>query len=189
MWDPASLPFPPRSPCHEAFLKTAKQINLSIFSIDKLNLRLIRAFEYIQRFFLIISHKSKKFHVVFDSLSRFLILKKFSLKNIENKFEVLFTAFMIEINTNFKTKTIEKYQKHSVYVKIFNMLKNNDIKLLFLVDNNILYRRKMNNDCASFVLQRMCIFQFMIKDILIIIHDEFNEHTKFDRIYDKLINS
>ena len=104
------------------FFEIAKQINLLTFSTDKLNLRLIRIFEYIQRFFLIIRHKSKRFYVIFDVLSRLFISKK-SLSSTDfshndDELDMLFIVSMIEINSDFKTKIIESYQKNSVYVKI-----------------------------------------------------------------------
>ena len=34
----------------------------------------------------------------------------------------------------------------------------------------------------------MCVFDFMIKDILAITHDEFNEHVEFDRTYERITN-
>ena len=53
---------------HDAALNIAKQINMIITSINKLNLRLIQTFDYIQRFKLKFRHHSKKQHVVSDAL-------------------------------------------------------------------------------------------------------------------------
>lgn len=55
---------------HGAALGIAKQTTLSTSSTDKLNLRLIRASDYIQRFNIILKHKPGKQHVVPDALSR-----------------------------------------------------------------------------------------------------------------------
>ena len=55
---------------HETTLSIFKQISLSTFSTDKLNLRIVKIFEYIQRFELIIRHKFEKLHLIFDVLSR-----------------------------------------------------------------------------------------------------------------------
>ena len=45
---------------HDAALKIIKQISLITSLIDKLNLRLMRASDYLQRFNLNIRHKFKK---------------------------------------------------------------------------------------------------------------------------------
>ena len=150
---------------HEVSVEIVKQTNLSTSFIDKLNLRLIRASEYIQRFLLNIRHKSKKFHVVSDVLSRLVTSNKSSSNDDENEFNVLFTIFMIEMNSDFKVKMIDEYKKNSIYVKIFNMLDKQNDKLSFLIEDSILYRKKINDDCSFFVLRRMCVFDFMIKNI------------------------
>ena len=178
---------------HEAFLRIAKQINLSIFSIDKLNLRLIRTFEYIQRFFLIIRHKSEKLHIISNVLFKLFITNNSlsSSVNNENEFDVLFTAFMIEMNTDFKKRMIESYRKNSVFAKILNVFEKNknNIKLFFIIENKLLYKKKISDESTSFILRKMCVSQFMIKDVFAMTHHEFNEHIEFDRIYERLTNS
>ena len=147
---------------HDVFIKIIKQISLFISSTDKVNLQLIRASEYIQRFSLTIRHKLKKFHI----------------------------ASMIEMNIDFKKCMINEYKKNFVYVKIFDMLRSeNNSNLSFIIDENMLYKRKISDESISFVLRRMCVSQFIIKKILAIVHDEFNEHTDFDHTYDRLICS
>ena len=49
----------------------SRQINLTIFIIDKLNLRLIRASQYLFDFNLLIKYKFNKFGVVFNVLLYF----------------------------------------------------------------------------------------------------------------------
>ena len=136
-----------------------------------------------------IQHKSKKFHVVSNALSRFFTSDKSSSNDDEDELDVLFTVFMIEINSKLKAKMIDKYKKNFVYVKIFNMLSKDSNKLSFLIENNILYRKKISDNCSSFVFKRMCVFDFMIKDILAMTHDEFNEHVEFDRTYERITNA
>ena len=150
---------------------------------------MIRASEYIQRFLLNIRHKSKKFHVVSDALSKLVTSNKSSSNDDEDEFDVLFTIFMIEMNSDFKARMIDEYKKNSIYVKIFNMLDKQNDKLSFLIEDSILYRKKISDDCSFFVFRRMCVFDFMIKNILAMIHDEFNEHAEFDRTYKRIINS
>lgn len=54
---------------HEAALDIVKQTSLTTLSTDKLNLRLMRTLNYIQRFDFDIHCKSKKLHVIPDVLS------------------------------------------------------------------------------------------------------------------------
>lgn len=108
---------------HDAALSIVKQTSLIINFIDKLNLRLVRAFEYIQRFNIIIKHKSDKQHIVSD------VLFRLASENDENSFDseeldaliitlivinmmklnALFITILIEINDEFKVKIINEY--------------------------------------------------------------------------------
>ena len=56
---------------HDVVLKIVKQITFIISSTNKLNLRLIKAFDYVQRFNLKIRYKFEIQHVIFDVFSRF----------------------------------------------------------------------------------------------------------------------
>ena len=49
----------------------SRQINLITSSINKLNLRLMRAFQYLLMFDLFVRHKINKANIVSDALSRF----------------------------------------------------------------------------------------------------------------------
>jgi hypothetical protein len=108
---------------HESALRIIKQISLLITFIDKLNLRLVKVFEYIQRFNLIIKHKSDKQHIVLNVLSRLanannenafeskefdVLIAFFSRFNIM-KLDVLFIIILIEMNDEFRTKIINEY--------------------------------------------------------------------------------
>ena len=171
---------------HGITLSIAKQTTLFIFSTDKLNLRLVRVSNYIQRFNLIIKHKSEKLHIVLDALSRLSLSAKSD--QLDDELNVLFIASLVEIDVEFKDRIIEEYIKNSDWqkiIKILNNAKKNQTKLLFLRKNDIIFRKQMN-DNTSFVLKRMCIFANAIKNILSMTHD--NEHLKFDRTYEKLIS-
>ena len=95
---------------HETTLTIAKQTSFTTFSIDKLNLRLIRISEYIQRFDLTIKHKSEILHVMLDTLSRLFTMTlsdKQIQKNVdEKKLNVLFTISMTQMNEEFRQQFI-----------------------------------------------------------------------------------
>ena len=142
---------------HEAFLKIVKQISLSISSIDKLNLRLVRAFEYIQRFSLIIRHKSEEFHVVSNVLFRLFITNN-SLSNSvnnENEFDVLFTAFDCLIDSFIRRCGTGYAGPMRVYLLVFTYRKTLQRKknpyLLSLIDwFSKLFRSSFDIDSMSF---------------------------------------
>ena len=55
---------------HAATLGIVKQTNLNTVSVEKLNLRLVRASEYLQRFRLDVRYKPRRSHFMPDALSR-----------------------------------------------------------------------------------------------------------------------
>ena len=180
---------------HEASLDIVKQTSFTTSSIDKLNLRLVRAFDYIQRFNLIIKHKSERLHLISDALSR-LSIKTFSQKpsyqfesEHDEKLDVLFIAAIVKINSDFKQKLIQRYVDDSAWIKIIEMLNSNDrdnTDFSFMRDNDFIYRRE-SSDNMSFVSQRLCVSKSFVKEILSMIHD--STHSGFDKIYHLVICS
>ena len=73
---------------HSASLFIAKQTTLSSRNIDKLNLRLVRAFIYLFQFELNIRYKSKKSHIISNALLHLSTNAIPRLKNV-NQFDVL----------------------------------------------------------------------------------------------------
>jgi hypothetical protein len=115
---------------HEFALNIVKQTSLIITSIDRLNLRLIRAFEYIQRFNLIIKHKSNKQHIVSDALSR-LVSENDDSNTLESKeLNALFIITLVEMSSEFKFKIIFEYFSDSRWKKLILMLFKNIITRL-----------------------------------------------------------
>lgn len=120
---------------HDAIFEIAAQTSVSTFSIDELNLRLIRTSNYIQRFLFVIRYKFDKFHIVFDAFFRLFsintFLKSFA-NNEEREFDVLFTAFIVEMNDEFKANMKASYKNNLSWKKIIDVLKkNHNVELLF----------------------------------------------------------
>ena len=178
---------------HETIFDIFKQTILSTSFTNKLNFRFVRVSDYIQRFDLIIRHKSKKLHVVLDALSRFLTSNSKSTIENEDELNMLFinahfTVSLIAINDDFKKRVISEYVENSDWQKIINVLNNakkNQIKVFFMRKNELIFRKKIND--TSFILRKMCISSSMIKKILNIAHDK--RHSEFDHTYNKLISS
>ena len=181
---------------HDATLDIVKQISLITSSTNKLNLRLIRASNYIQRFSLNIRHKSKKLHTVSNALSRLFSIILFSISlsyqsqkfdTIDNeKLNILHTTSTIKMNSDFKNRVIQDYKEDFDWIRIENVLnKSNNISLSFVRENDLIYRKKIDTDIAFYVLQRMCALFEILKNIFSMIHD-VNDHFDFDRIYNQI---
>ena len=59
---------------HSATIDIVKHITLSSSTIDKLNLRLVRASQYFSQFSLNIRHRVDRLNIVLDALSRLAII-------------------------------------------------------------------------------------------------------------------
>lgn len=106
---------------YKAAVKINRQESLFTSFTNKLNFRIIKTFEYIQKFNLIIWHKSGKKHIISDALFR---LKKIHLaeSNVASH-EKLNALFMkkqvnffsvVEISKDFRDKIVINYQKKLV---------------------------------------------------------------------------
>ena len=71
---------------HSAIVSIFRQINFIISNTDKLNLRLMRAFQYLLMFDLFVRYKIDKTNIVSDALSR---LSKNSIIVMNNGSEIL----------------------------------------------------------------------------------------------------
>ena len=100
---------------HSVAIFISRQTILIISSTDKLNLRLVRASQYLSSFNLILRHKIDKFNVVSDALSRL----QTSLIHISTKDDVLdalhftidiYHITLMKMSNDFKKKLIEIYE-------------------------------------------------------------------------------
>lgn len=107
---------------HGAALGIARQTTLSTSSTDKLNLRLMRASDYIQRFNIILKHKPGKQHIVPDALSRLPTDNAEYRLGAEGELDVLFTTSLVEMDQSFKQQLSNNYEKDPLYVKIAKIL-------------------------------------------------------------------
>ncbi len=178
---------------HELILNIVKQISLFIIFTDRLNLRLIKVFEYIQRFNVIIKHKSDKQHIVSDALFRL------ASENDENVFDseelnaliieimnlnALFIIILIEMSDEFKIKIIFEYFSNSKWRKLRNTFeKNLSTKFSFTLNNHLIYRIDHVALKHAFESRRFCISKNLITDILHLTHFD-KHHSEFIKCYD-----
>ena len=175
---------------HGAALGIAKQVTLSTSSTDKLNLRLVRASDYIQRFRLDIRHKPGRLHVVPDALSRLATTNEDpTMQNKdEGELDVLFTTSLVELSQDFRDLLADQYAKDPFYVKLSKMLGTEDgTKLPFCRENGLIFRLE-GYSARAFEPRRLCVPAKAIKGIFEATHDG-NGHTGFARCYERISNA
>ena len=174
---------------HGAALGIAKQTTLTTTSTDKLNLRLVRASDYIQRFPLDIRHKPGKLHIVPDALSRLATTNSDPTMGNEGELDVLtvdvlFTTSLVEMSDDFRQRLSEQYQRDPLYVKIMKLFKESTedgaAKLPFVAENGLIFRIGEADEP-----RRLYIPAALAKDIFDTAHDQ-NGHSGFARCYERV---
>ena len=174
---------------YDVVLGVAKQINMTIVSIDKFNFRLVKTSNYIQRFELKIRHKFDKQHIVFNALFKLVNINIDVKSNDENEFDVLFIIVFVEIEKDFHRKFVANYFIDLNWKKIFDVLNKqiveNNVRLSFYRKNDFIFRS--NDFIYVFEFRRLCISITIISNILTTIYDE--SHVEFARCYEKIASS
>ena len=120
---------------HDVVLNLIKQIIFIISFTNKFNLRLIRVFDYIQKFNFEIRHKSNKMHIVSNVLFRFVNFNTNSKKHEnEKKLNVLFIIILINMKNVFRKRFLKNYFNDSIWKKKIVLL--NQQKIVD-VENNV----------------------------------------------------
>jgi hypothetical protein len=178
-------------------------IKLNIISRNKLNMKLMRVFMYLSQFRLNIRHRSKKFNVISNALSRLSIKKDNSLhealnlnqdhfqsniQNSENDLTYVYLTILMKMSSNFRSKIQKKYRRESRWTKLIKMLKS-------------LKKRREKNSHEKFEIdflwkdelffhkdrKRLCIFANCETNVFKLAHDQ-NNHFEHNKIYIKLID-
>ncbi len=101
---------------HGVNLVIAAITKLSISSIDRLNMKLIRTFTYLSQFRLDIRYRSEKFNVLSDVLSRLLVTKNISFQEVLNV-DVDLKHFQSGMNSSENDRT---YAYVTILMKMFS---------------------------------------------------------------------
>ena len=180
---------------HEFALNIVNQITMTTISIDKFNLRLVRAWNYIQRFNFDIRHKLDKQHIVFDVLSRLVNdnINASMIKNFdESELNALFTISLIEMKKDFRNRIFDDYKIDLNWQKINQILNVDDenvAKLFFCREKNDLIFRSNDFiiDDHVYEFRRFCIFHFVVSNILRLIYDD--KHANYVKCFEKMFAS
>ena len=174
---------------HDAAFDIAKQTTLITSSIDRFNLRLIHASNYVQRFNLKIKHKFEKLHLILNALFRLSTKMSLFSHNKDDELNVLFTISFVKMTSKFRNRIVADYVKDFTWKKIFKTFefnRKNNIDFSFMSENDLIYRKKSSHN-MSFTLRRFCISIIIMKNILNLIHDQ--NHSEFDKTYQQIVSS
>ena len=174
---------------YSAVVFIIRQTSLNITFIEKLNLRLIRAFEYLQRFRLDVRYKLGKTNIVFDALSR-LTNREFRFK-INEFLDALFavrcfSVSLVEMNSDFRQRLLLGYQEEPKWERVMRMMLDNEalgenvIKLPYRVVDSLLY---FDDDEKGL---RLCISSVMKTEVFKLVHDEMG-HPGYARTHERLM--
>lgn len=179
---------------------------LSTININKLNMKFIRVSIYLSQFRLDIRHRSRKFNIVSNAISRLSIKSDRSLNDSlnlnfehfdialidsENDQIYAYSKILIEMFKKFRTRIIDEYFKKENWTHVRDMLnkleKNQkhenskeNIEVNFQLRNELIYHIKNKN--------RLCISKTCEKDIFQQAHDK-NNHSEHHKTYQRIANS
>ncbi len=185
---------------HSATTSIAKQSSLTMTtSTDKLNLRLIRASQYLSQFDLDVRHKPGRIHLVPDALSRLLGDMEQKDDGKTGILEDLGTAgtyhvTLVELADDFKKRLQDAYEQDTAWKRILDLTRpkqpdgdedpaDKPPGLQFSYRNGLIY---YTDDIDG--RERLCIPSALEKEIFELAHDK-QHHSGFHRTYDRITAS
>ncbi len=104
---------------HEVNSIIVAAIKLFTSSIDRLNMKLIKALTYLSQFRLDIRYRSEKFNIISDALSRLLVTKNINSQKALNV-DVDLEHFQLDMNSS---ENDQIYVYATILVEMFNDFK------------------------------------------------------------------
>ena len=194
---------------HSAAVQISRQTTLSTSSTDKLNLRLVRASQYLSGFNLAVRHKAGKANIVPDALSRLqadvepdekqAVLESLYGSTVSTLAEQVvplevvpvYHTTLVEMNDDFKKRLIAAYAQDSQWNKILDILKDKDgdqpempAGFRFRRHNDLIYSTTLDHVGK----QRLCIPEAMQREVFELAHDK-NFHAGFHTTYARIAPS
>ena len=175
---------------HSATIAIVRQTSMNTVSTEKLNLRLIRASEYLQRFRLDVRYKTGKSNIVPDALSRLASREQHSTTTSdESVLDALyetcgFPVSLVEVSEDFRRRLLDGYQNDKPWQRILQMVKDNDN----LGDNAAKLPYKLIDGLLYFADEgrlRLCIPASVEKEVFQLAHDELG-HPGYARTHERL---
>ena len=176
---------------HDAILDIINQTSLITSFIDKLNLRLVKISNYIQRFDLDIRHKFDKQHIVSNALFRLINDNVNASNHDDDELNALFIISFIEMKSKFKQRILNDYKIDANWKRISKQLNaeiNNEIaaNLSFCRrENDFIFRSNdFTTDDHVYEFRRLCIFHSIVQNILELIYDE--RHSDYVKCFEQI---
>lgn len=195
---------------HASATSIARQTTLSTTNTDKLNLRLVRASQYLSQFSLDVRHKPGKQHIIPEALSR--LYRAEASTTDEPLKDICAMNTILAIDPEWKARLLAAYATDPVYIEIQRLVKQRNDRETELAQDNaapldapsfreqatVLPRspRGIQFDVGDDGLlyriefegrRRLCIPASLQKDIFTQIHDP--THAGFHRSYSKIADT
>ena len=115
---------------HSAILDIMKQSSITATSSTvRMNVRLVRASQFLRQYRLDVRHKPGKEHIIPDALSRL------ASTNVDTKctapeyseLDVLYTATMVGMSEDFRRRLVEGYRQDEWYSQLFTQIDENEV--------------------------------------------------------------
>ena len=167
---------------HFTTLSIVKQFSLTaIISIDRMNLQLVHASEFLQCFQLDIHHKKDKMNIISDTL--FWLASQFycsqvSVNNLSLNALVIETPIyvtsLVKMSNTFCQCLINAYQTESQWTHIQTMIENNKalsentVNLLYWLTKDLIYFNNVEWEAY------LCISYSLIKEVFQLAHNELD---------------
>ena len=176
---------------HAGTVGIARQTSLTSVSTEKLNLRLVRASEFLQRFLLHVKHRPGRTNYVPDALSRLSGVDPININEdvvgtLDSLQAYVFHTSLIEMSEDFKTRIKQGYSSDAPWTAVLETancnaaLRLNSAKLSFLVKEGLLYHVDQDQG-----LERICIPESVCADVFRLAHDELG-HPGYYRTHERL---
>ena len=198
---------------HSAAVPISKQASLTTSSTDKLNLRLVRASQYLSSFDLLVKHKAGKSNVVPDALSRLkgtptpadatgvldalhasVAAEAYVGEGFRREATPVFHVTLVEMSDSFKQRLIKEYEKDEQWSKLLGMLqrlaKGEPLEdeerkrgLRFKLREGLIYYTNFDDG-----RERLCVPNSMEAEIFQLAHDS-QYHGGYHRSYERVAGS
>lgn len=183
---------------HSSTVGIAKATSLSSVSLERQNLRLVRASQFIQQFRLRIFHKPGKTNKIADALSRLPSADPIAPKTQDDLEDIpapyvfeqptayLLTASVLQLSDETRDRILQGYQSDNRWSALIETLQSVEgqqdeqvEKLPYHLDDGLAIFTNAEGE------ESLCLPRSMTQEILNLVHDE-QMHQGFDRAWQKL---
>jgi len=190
---------------HAAAVKIERQFSLNTIAVKKLNLRLVRASEYLQRFQLKIWYKSKKTNIIPDALFRLpssnnvherLASREYQPESDESILKALqvnvltatYAETLMKVSLKLQQRLKNNYTKESRWGQILKMLNDNNtlglntVKLSYKLKDRLVYYKDIEKGPC------LCIPHSLHDKVFKLAHDEM-KHSEYAHMHKRLTDA